>query len=106
MKHYFRNMSFTVRRRDSVLRSRDVTIAAAARSVTLFGDLLAVTSLVLVVQGRGDSAWAVAALFVAGLLPVVLLAPAVGRLVDRTSSRPLLVGGGLAAAAVCAAMTV
>jgi MFS family permease len=46
----------------------------------------------------------VAALFVAGLLPLVVLAGPVGRLVDRADSRVLLVTSSLVQAAICLAL--
>lgn len=105
MKYYLRNMSFTfVARPGSLVRNRDFVIAVAARSVSLLGDMLAVTTLVLLVQQRGESAWTLTALFGAGLLPMVVLAPLIGRLVDGTDSRVLLAVGGAGAAATCVAM--
>ncbi|WP_238016704.1 MFS transporter [Dactylosporangium sp. AC04546] len=83
---------------------RDVYLLAAARGVSMLGDFLAATSLVLAFQERGAGGTAVAAVLIASVLPVVALAPLAGRLVDRVDSRILLTTVGLAQAGVCAAM--
>ena len=85
-------MSFTSRR-------RDLTIVVSAKAVSLLGDELATVALLLRLQPRGAAA--VAAVLIAGLAPIVLLAPLVGRLVDRHDNRRLLVVSGLAQAGVC-----
>jgi MFS family permease len=87
-----------------VSRWRDVHIAAAARGISVCGDFLAATALVLAVQGAGGGGFAVSALLLAATLPLVVLAPLTGRLADRADSRTLLVAAGLAQAAVCAAL--
>ncbi|MDP9798851.1 MFS family permease [Catenuloplanes nepalensis] len=84
---------------------RDVHLAAGARGVSVAGDLMAATTLALMLQSAGAGGFAVSGLMLAGVLPLVVLAPLTGRLVDRTDSRTLLVGVGLAQAAVCAALS-
>jgi MFS family permease len=79
-----------------------VYIASAARGVSVCGDFLAATALVLAVQAAGGGGLAVSALLLAATLPLVVLAPITGRLADRVDSRTLLVAAGLAQAAVCA----
>lgn len=81
---------------DSALRPcwRDVRIVAAATAVSYTGTFLGATALVLTLQDAGASGWAVAGLLLASLVPPILLAPVAGRLVDRVSSRTLLVAVG------------
>lgn len=80
---------------------RDLLLVVTARSVSLFGDLVATIALVLRVQSHGASALSVAALLIANLAPIFLLSGIVGRLVDSRDNRRLLVASGLAQAAVC-----
>jgi MFS family permease len=72
--------------------------------VSACGDFLAATALALVLQQRGDGAFAVAAVLIAAAAPPVLLARWTGRLADRADSRLLLVATGLAQAGVCVAL--
>jgi MFS family permease len=83
---------------------RDVYLTAAARGVSILGDFLAATALVLALQERGAGAYAVAAVLIAAVLPPVVLAPLSGRVVDRVDSRIILTAVGLAQAICCAAM--
>jgi len=94
-------MSFT-----SVGESRwsDVYITAASRGLSVAGDALAATTLALALQEKGAGGLAVSGIWIAATLPLVALAPLVGRLVDRVDSRPLLVVTGLVQAAICAAL--
>jgi MFS family permease len=96
MKHYFRNMSFRSR--------RALWLAITAKAVSFFGDQVATVALLLRLQGSGAGAPAVAGLLMAGLAPIALLAPVAGRLVDRYSSRRLLLVSGAAQAAVCSGL--
>jgi MFS family permease len=82
----------------------DVYVCAAGRGVSVAGDFLAATALVLALQSRGAGGWAVAALLLAAAVPPAVLGPVTGRLVDRVDSRLLLVATGLAQAAVCVAL--
>src|SRR5688572_24925562 len=83
---------------------RDVWLASAARAVSVAGDFLAATSLVLALQGRGASGYTVSALLLAGAGPMIVMAPLGGRLADRFDSRTLLTLVGLVQAACCTAM--
>jgi MFS family permease len=83
---------------------RDVYLAAVARGVSLLGDFLAATSLVLALQERGAGSYAVAAVLAAAALPPVLLAPLAGRIVDRFDSRVILTVVGVAHAICCTLM--
>ncbi|HST47766.1 MFS transporter [Jatrophihabitans sp.] len=85
----------------SLWRVRDLRIVVLARAVSLLGDELAVVALLLRTQGQGSGAWPVAALLLAGGLPLVLFAPLVGRLVDRVDSRRLLLASGCGQLACC-----
>jgi MFS family permease len=82
-------------------RWTDVGFATAARGISTCGDFLAATALTLALQSAGAGGLAVSALLLAATLPLVVLAPLTGRLADRVDSRTLLVGAGLAQAAVC-----
>ena len=97
-------MSFTFIGPASLWRVRDLRIAVLARAVSLLGDELALVALLLRTQGRGGGAWPVVALLLAGALPLVLLAPLVGRLVDRVDSRRLLLSSGCGQLACCLAL--
>ncbi|WP_328464392.1 MFS transporter [Actinoplanes sp. NBC_00393] len=93
-------MSFT----SAESRWADVHLAAAGRAISVCGDLLAATTLALVLQQAGHGGFAVSGLLVAASLPITLLAAPAGRLVDRADSRTLLVVVGLAQAVVCLAL--
>jgi len=69
---------------------RDVSLTAGARAISLGGDFLAATALVLAFQQRGDSGYGVAALLLASTVPIVVLGRLGGRLADRFDSRRLL----------------
>ena len=93
-------MSFTTLPLSPTAR-RDLRTVVLARAVSLLGDEMALVALLLRTQGNGGGAWRVSALLIAGMLAAVLLAPVVGRLVDRHDSRRLLVISGLAQFACC-----
>ncbi|SCE77132.1 MFS transporter [Micromonospora chokoriensis] len=95
-------MSFTA----GSSRWSDVWLAATARGTTICGDFLAATALALALQGAGAGGLAVSGLLLAATLPLVVLAPLTGRLVDRVDSRTLLVTVGLAQAVICALLAV
>lgn len=80
---------------------RDVYVAAGARAAAILGNVVAVTALQLDFHDRGIGAWAIAGLLAAGALPIVLLAPVVGVVVDRFDSRVLIVASSLWQAATC-----
>lgn len=88
----------------SFTSTRDVYLLAVARGVSFLGDFMAATAILLALQERGAGGPAVAAVLIASVLPVVVLAPLAGRLVDRVDSRVLLTAVGLGQAACCAAM--
>jgi MFS family permease len=85
---------------------RDLYVAAGARGASVLGNVIAVTALLLDFHDRGAGAWAVGGLLMAGALPIVLLAPVVGSLVDRFDSHTLIVVSSLWQAAACALLAV
>jgi MFS family permease len=74
---------------------RDLVIALVGRTVSTFGDGVALVALTLRLQADGAHAYEVGLLLAAGAIPQLLLARPVGRLVDAHDSRRLLVGGGV-----------
>jgi MFS family permease len=78
----------------------DVTLLALLRGGSFLGDSVAIVALFLRVAPRGHS-WAIAALAVAGSLPLVLLAPLAGHVVDRVRAKPLLSALGFVEGVVC-----
>lgn len=81
---------------------RDVYLAAMARAVSILGNVVAVTALLLHLHDRGAGAWAVAGMLAAGALPIVVFAPLVGMMVDRYDSRLLIVASSLWQSVLCA----
>jgi MFS family permease len=75
---------------------RDLAIALVGRMVSTFGDGVALVALTLRLQSDGAHPYEVGLLLAAGVIPQLLLARPIGRLVDGHDSRHLLVGGGLA----------
>jgi MFS family permease len=83
---------------------RDLRLLVGAVGLSSLGDRVALVPLALLVEQRGDSGLAVAALFIAMWSPAALLAGPVGLLVDRMSPQRLLTLTSLAAASLCAAL--
>jgi MFS family permease len=75
---------------------RDFVIALVGRVTSTFGDGVALVALTLRLQADGAHPYEVALLLAAGVVPQLLLARPIGRLVDAHDSRRLLVCGGLA----------
>ncbi|MGH2892942.1 MAG: MFS transporter, partial [Solirubrobacteraceae bacterium] len=78
---------------------RDLVVTLVGRMVSTFGDGVAFVALTLRLQTDGAHPYEVGLLLAAGVIPQLLLARPIGRLVDAHDSRRLLVGGGLAEAA-------
>ena len=74
---------------------RDLVISLVGRAVSTFGDGVALVALTLRLQADGAHPYEVGLLLAAGVMPQLLLARRIGRLVDTHDSRRLLVGGGL-----------
>jgi MFS family permease len=83
---------------------RDLRLLVSAVGLSSLGDRVALVPLALLVEQRGDSGLAVAALFIAMWSPAALLAGPAGLLVDRVSPQRLLTVSSLAAAALCAGL--
>ena len=85
-------------------RHRDLRLLAGAAGLSALGDFLAMIPLVLHVQQRTGSTFAVSAIFIALWGPVVLGAGLAGTIVDRFENRALLIGVSFAQAAVVVAI--
>ena len=79
---------------------RDLRLLATLRGVSFLGDSVAMVALFLRLAPTGH-AWAIAALSIAGTLPLVLLAPLAGHVVDHVSAKRLLSALGLVEAVIC-----
>ncbi|MEV8517784.1 MFS transporter [Dactylosporangium sp. NPDC051484] len=85
-------------------RWSDVYLTASARGISVCGDLLAATSLAVVLQQRGAGGYAVAALLLSASLPPVLLARPSGWVADRFDSRRIVSVVAPSQALCCLAM--
>jgi MFS family permease len=88
----------------SISRSCDLRLLAGAAGVSALGDFMAIFPLILHVQQRTGSAFAVSALIFALWGPVVLAAGFAGAIVDRFENRAVLILVSLGQAAVVSAM--
>src|SRR5205085_4036924 len=88
----------------SIPRSRDLRLLAGAAGLSALGDFVAIFPLILHVQQRSGSAFAVSALIFARWGPVVLAAGVAGAIVDRFENRRILIAVSLVQAATVAAM--
>jgi MFS family permease len=87
----------TVQHMLNILHGRhDLLTALAGRTVSVFGDEVALIALALRLQSDGAHPYEVGLLLAAGVIPLLLLARPVGSLVDAHDSRHLLVAAGLA----------
>lgn len=84
----------------SLLRRRDFLLIFAAFALSSFGDYLALLALTIRVHDSTGSGWAVSALLLTGLLPLVAFAPLSGLLVDRVETVRVLAVAALAQAIV------
>jgi MFS family permease len=84
--------------------TRDLRLLAGAAGLSALGDFLGLIPLILHVQQRTGSAFAVSAVFFALWGPLVLGAGLAGTIVDRFENRALLIGVSFAQAAVVAAI--
>ncbi|TCO46623.1 MFS transporter [Actinocrispum wychmicini] len=80
----------------------DLYLTAFARAISTLGNEIALVALMLRLHDHGG--WAVAALLAAGTMPMVLLAPLIGTLVDRYDSRTLIVTSSVGQAVTCATL--
>ena len=88
----------------SISRSRDLGLLAGAAGVSALGDFMAIFPLILHLEQRTGSAFAVSALILALWGPVVLTAGLAGAIVDRFENRRILIAVSLLQAAAVAAM--
>jgi MFS family permease len=82
--------------------SRDFRSIVVANSLSAFGDELALIALTLRVFQLVDSPFAVSLVLLAGVLPVALLSPVSGLIVDRGETRRVLLIASLVQAALAA----
>jgi MFS family permease len=83
----------------------DLYVMAGARTMSVLGNGIMLTAMMLYLHDTGAGGWAVAALLAVGSAPMVLAAPVVGMMVDRYDSRTLIVASGLWQAAACVLLT-
>ena len=88
----------------SISHSRDLRLLAGAAGISALGDFMAIFPVVLRVQQRTGSAFAVSAVIFALWGPVVLTAGVAGALVDRFENRCVLIVASLGQAAVVSGM--
>jgi Na+/melibiose symporter-like transporter len=88
----------------SIPRSRDLRLLAGATGLSALGDFMAIFPLILHVQQRTGSAFAVSALILALWGPVVLASGVAGAIVDRFENRRALMVVSLVQAATVVAM--
>ncbi|MHB8379959.1 MAG: MFS transporter [Acidimicrobiales bacterium] len=84
----------------SALQRRDLRLLASLRGISVLGDAIALVTLYLRVA-HGGHGWMIAALSVAGALPIVVLAPLAGHVVDHAPAKALLASLCGAEALVC-----
>jgi MFS family permease len=87
-----------------LLRIRDLRIVLLAYGLSSFGDYLALIALTLRVKELTESGLAVSGLLIAGLLPLVVLGPLAGHIVDRFEPVRVLTYGALVQAGVAFAL--
>ncbi|HKE97402.1 MAG TPA: MFS transporter [Actinomycetes bacterium] len=87
-------------------RDRDLRLMLLGYGLSALGDFLALITLTIRVHDLTGSGVAVAALLLAGVLPMVLLAPVTGLVVDRFETVRVLVLTALAQAGVALALAV
>ena len=88
------------------LADRDIRLIVGAVGISALGDVLLWIPLTLHIQEMTDSGIAVAALMIALWMPIVVLAPVSGLLVDRSESRRVLLLSSLAQAVIAAGLAV
>ncbi|MGH2734574.1 MAG: MFS transporter [Actinomycetota bacterium] len=85
-------------------RGRDLPLLVAALALSSMGDFLAIVALTIRIHDSSGSGWAVSALLLAGLLPLIVFAPVGGLLVDRYETTRVLVFASLIQAVVAVAL--
>jgi MFS family permease len=90
----------------SLLRRRDFVLVFASFALSSFGDYLALLALTIRVHDSTGSGWAVSALLLTGLLPLVAFAPLAGLLVDRSETVRVLAVAAVAQAIVAVGLAI
>jgi MFS family permease len=90
--------------RNSIWRHRDLRLMIPARATSAFGDDMALLVLMLRVYSEGRGPWSITILLLCATVPVVVLAPIAGRLVDTVPFRTLATAAGAWQAACCIAL--
>lgn len=83
------------------MQKRDLTLVAILRGVSYLGDAIALIALYLRLAHGPHASWAIASLSVAAALPLVLLSPISGFIIDHTPVKRLLVTLCFCEGAVC-----
>ena len=83
------------------MQRRDLTLVAILRGVSYLGDAIALVALYLRLAHGSHASWAIAALSVAAALPLVVLSPIAGFIIDHTPAKRLLISLCLCEGAVC-----
>ena len=86
----------------SSVQKRDLTLVAILRGVSYLGDAIALIALYLRLSHGSHASWAIAALSIAASLPLVLLSPISGFIIDHAPVKRLLVVLCLCEGVVCA----
>ncbi len=73
------------------MQKRDLTLVAILRGVSYLGDAIALIALYLRLSHGPHASWAIASLSIAASLPLVLLSPISGFIIDHTPVKRLLV---------------
>jgi MFS family permease len=72
------------------VQKRDLTLVAILRGVSYLGDAIALIALYLRLAHGSHASWAIASLSIAAALPLVLLSPISGFIIDHTPAKRLL----------------
>ena len=83
------------------MQRRDLTLVAILRGVSYLGDAIALVALYLRLAHGSHASWAIASLSVAASLPLVVLSPIAGFIIDHTPAKRLLILLCLCEGAVC-----
>ena len=89
---------------DSIWRHRDLRLMIPARAVSAFGDDMALLVLTLRVYSEGRGPWSITGLLLCATVPVVVLAPLAGRIVDSVAFRTVAAWAAGWQAACCVAL--
>jgi MFS family permease len=89
---------------DSIWRHRDLRLLLPARAISAFGDDMALLVLTLRVYSAGFGPWSITLLLLCAAVPVVVLAPVAGRLVDTVPFARLATAAAAWQAACCVAL--